>query len=177
MGSRVAAGEGGLPPLRIRGGYLQGDPLPAPGGQRHRVKSCILLAGNVRPAGATLVVGDIPARDHTGNRLSEFGATVLPGRGWIRVETRPAAAWAESRSTGRSVRGAAFFAAAAALVPDSDICLPAVGLNRRRRALIDYLQGCGMHLSVERETETRGRRAAICACATTRLSPGRARPD
>jgi 3-phosphoshikimate 1-carboxyvinyltransferase len=47
--------------------------------------------------------------------------------------------------------GAAFFLAAAALVPDSDLRIPGVGLNRRRGELLDYLRRAGLNISVENE--------------------------
>jgi 3-phosphoshikimate 1-carboxyvinyltransferase len=52
--------------------------------------------------------------------------------------------------------GAAFFLVAAALVPGSEITLPCVGLNLRRRELLDYLQSAGMDVRVESETVCAG---------------------
>jgi 3-phosphoshikimate 1-carboxyvinyltransferase len=52
--------------------------------------------------------------------------------------------------------GAAFFIAAAALVRSSDLTLPGVGLNKRRRELIRYLMRAGADLTVENETDIAG---------------------
>jgi 3-phosphoshikimate 1-carboxyvinyltransferase len=52
--------------------------------------------------------------------------------------------------------GAAFFLVAAALVPNAELSLPAVGLNKRRRELLDYLMRAGLSLEVENETEIAG---------------------
>jgi 3-phosphoshikimate 1-carboxyvinyltransferase len=52
--------------------------------------------------------------------------------------------------------GAAFFLVAAALVPGSDLRLPAVSLNERRRELLNYLVRSGMDIAVENESKEAG---------------------
>ena len=51
---------------------------------------------------------------------------------------------------------AAFFIVAAALIPTADITLPGVGLNERRRELLNYLLRAGADLIVENEREEAG---------------------
>ena len=74
MGAAVESRERDLPPLRIRGGSLQGIrySLPVASAQ---VKSCVLLAG-LYGKGPTAVEETIPTRDHTEIALREFGGTV-----------------------------------------------------------------------------------------------------
>jgi 3-phosphoshikimate 1-carboxyvinyltransferase len=52
--------------------------------------------------------------------------------------------------------GAAFFIVAAALSPNSDLILPSVGLNMRRRELLDYLISAGVDLEIENVSEDAG---------------------
>lgn len=153
MGAVVEARERGLPPLRIRGGALGAIryPLPVASAQ---VKSCVLLAG-LYGAGTTAVEEPVPTRDHTEIALGEFGAAVRVAGNWIEVDPEP-------RLEGRrlvvpgDLSGAAFFLVAAALVPGSDLRLPGVGLNRRRRELLGYLERAGMELEVQNENAEAG---------------------
>ncbi|HTY63104.1 MAG TPA: 3-phosphoshikimate 1-carboxyvinyltransferase [Acidobacteriota bacterium] len=153
MGAEIESRERDLPPLRIRGGSLKGIrySLPVASAQ---VKSCVLFAGLYGDA-PTAVEETISTRDHTEIALREFGATLRVQGNWIEVEPGP-------RLQGRhlvvpgDLSGAAFFLVAAALVPNSELALPGVGLNGRRRELLDYLLRAGMDLKVENETVIAG---------------------
>ncbi len=153
MGAMVETRAGDLPPLKIRGGKLKSlrYVLPVASAQ---VKSCVLLAG-LYGAGPTAVQENIPTRDHTEIALRNFGGVVRQDGCWVEVEPEP-------RLQGRSLdvpgdlSGAAFFLAAAAIVPGSEVVLPRVGLNRRRRELLEYLQSSGMDIMVECESENAG---------------------
>jgi 3-phosphoshikimate 1-carboxyvinyltransferase len=153
MGAEVDARPGGLPPLKIAGGVLKGIRynLPVPSAQ---VKSCVLLAG-LYAGQATCVIEPIPTRDHTEIALEQFGACVRRDGALIEVDPAPRLA-AQKLHIPCDLSGAAFFLIAAALVPGSELVLPGVGLNRRRRALIDYLRGAGMALDVEDQTVSAG---------------------
>jgi 3-phosphoshikimate 1-carboxyvinyltransferase len=153
MGAQVRSEPNELPPLRIHGGGLRAlqYELPVASAQ---VKSCVLLAG-LYGDGPTSVKEMVPTRDHTEIALKEFGATVRVEGDWIDVEPGPCLRGGKIEIPG-DLSGAAFFLVAAALVPDADILLPRVGLNRRRRELLDYLQSSGMDLTVENESEKLG---------------------
>jgi 3-phosphoshikimate 1-carboxyvinyltransferase len=153
MGAQINARAGGLPPLNICGGRLHAIrySLPVASAQ---VKSCVLLAG-LYAQGVTAVEERIATRDHTEIALRHFGAQVHISESWIEVEPDPAL---EGRRLDipADLSGAAFFMVAAALVPGSDLRLPRVGLNRRRRALVDYLVQAGVSVTVENESEIAG---------------------
>jgi 3-phosphoshikimate 1-carboxyvinyltransferase len=153
MGASVEAREGDLPPLKIRGGVLKALRycLPVASAQ---VKSCILLAG-LYADGPTAVQEKIPTRDHTEIALRHFGASVREQDGWVEVSPDPRLKAAGLEVPG-DLSGAAFFLVAAALIPKSDLTMHDVGLNRRRRDLVDYLQSAGMDLTVERECQKAG---------------------
>jgi 3-phosphoshikimate 1-carboxyvinyltransferase len=153
MGARIGSRAGGLPPLSISGGRLRAIrySLPVASAQ---VKSCIMLAG-LFADGITSVEERVPTRDHTEIALRQFGGTVRHRENWIEVDPEPALK-AQRLDIPGDLSGAAFFIAAAALVPGSELRLPSVGLNRRRRALIDYLGRAGIKIWVENESESAG---------------------
>ncbi|MBN1571111.1 MAG: 3-phosphoshikimate 1-carboxyvinyltransferase [Acidobacteria bacterium] len=162
MGAEIESRDRELPPLRIRGGSLKGIryTLPVASAQ---VKSCVLLAGLYGNA-PTAVEETVPTRDHTEIALREFGAGLRKQGNWIEVDPQP-------RLKGRhlaapaDLSAAAFFLVAAALIPDAELSLPGVGLNARRRELLDYLIRAGLSLSIENETGIAGEpRGDLKAC-------------
>jgi 3-phosphoshikimate 1-carboxyvinyltransferase len=153
MGADVEPGEGGRPPLRIRGGGLKAlrYTLPVPSAQ---VKSCLLLAG-LYGDGATAVEESIPTRDHTEIALRHFGGTIRVSGTWIEVEPDPQLQARRLEVPG-DLSSAAFFLTAAAMLPGSDLLLLHAGLNRRRRELLEYLRAAGLDIAVEEESEDAG---------------------
>jgi 3-phosphoshikimate 1-carboxyvinyltransferase len=153
MGATIESRGRELPPLTIRGGMLNAIryKLPVASAQ---VKSCVLFAG-LYGKGPTAVEEIIPTRDHTEIALKEFGGTVRISGNWIEVDPEPRLQARSLRIPG-DLSGAAFFLVAAALVPDSKLTLPGVGLNGRRRELLNYLVRAGLNLRVENETEEAG---------------------
>src|SRR3984957_12193594 len=145
MGAHIRAHEGKFPPLKIEGGALRPIhyDLPVPSAQ---VKTCVLFAG-LFAEGETVVVEPIRSRDHTEIALREFGADLTVARGEITLQGRP-------RLTGREVvvpsdlSSAAFFIAAALLVPGSHLTIHGVGLNPTRSALLDLLVGMGAKIRI-----------------------------
>jgi len=143
MGARIAAADGGKPPLAFSaaGGLHSIEyRLPVASAQ---VKSAILLAG-LFADGATRVIEPIPTRDHTELMLQHLGAP-LEQRG-REVEIRGPAgalkALGEFRVPG-DPSSAAFFLCAAAALPGSEVIIEEVLLNPRRSALLDVLARLG----------------------------------
>jgi 3-phosphoshikimate 1-carboxyvinyltransferase len=153
MSARIDSGDGGFPPLSIHGCPLRAIrySLPVASAQ---VKSCVLLAG-LYADGVTAVEEKVATRDHTEIALQHFGGTVRQRGDWIEIEPGPSLEARQLDIPG-DLSGAAFFIIAAALVPGSEILLPQVGLNSRRRTLIDYLKEAGVNLSVENESHSAG---------------------
>ena len=152
MGGRVEA-DGGRPPLRIRGGSLNGITY-APPVASAQVKSAVLLAG-LHAGGVTRVREPAPTRDHTERALAAFGVPVDRGDGAIAV-----VGGAPLRPLALTVPGdpssAAFWAAATAAVPDSDVTIEAVGLNPTRIAFLDVLRRTGADIEVRVEDSAGG---------------------
>jgi len=148
MGAAIESREGDLPPLKIRGGSLREIrySLPVASAQ---VKSCVLLAG-LYGKDTTAVEEIIPTRDHTEIALKQFGGTIRISGNWIEIDPEPKLQ-AQQLAVPGDLSGAAFFLVAAALIPNSELELPAVGLNGRRRELLHYLIRAGVDLTIENE--------------------------
>lgn len=166
MGARLAGGDRGRPPLVINGGSLRGIEyrLPVASAQ---VKSAVLLAG-VQARGVTTVIEPLATRDHTERMLALFGAPPAVAGNRIAV-TGPARLVGRPVTVPGDFSAAAFFLAAAAIVPGSDILVRAVGLNPTRTAFLEVLRRMGAAVTVEKiagedgepcgDVRVRGRRA------------------
>jgi 3-phosphoshikimate 1-carboxyvinyltransferase len=150
MGAKFTYREGGYLPLAVSGAA---KPLPVtyelPVASA-QVKSAILLAGLNTP-GATTVIEPEPTRDHTELMLRNFGAEIKVeahgkgGRavtltGWPELTGRPVSVPADPSS-------AAFPAAAALIVPGSEVTLTGVGINPLRAGLFTTLLEMGANIT------------------------------
>ena len=152
MGGRVEA-DGGRPPLRIRGGSLHGITYVPPVASA-QVKSAVLLAG-LHAGGVTRVREPAPTRDHTERALEAFGAPVDRRDGAITV-TGGSALRPLALTVPGDPSSAAFWAVAAAVVPNSDVTIEAVGLNPTRTAFLDVLGRTGADIEVHIENGSGG---------------------
>ena len=145
MGGHVDAADG-RPPLRIRGGALEGIAY-APPVASAQVKSAVLLAG-LHARGITRVRERTPTRDHTERALEAFGVPLTRANGAVAV-----AGGSPLRPLALAVPGdpssAAFWAVTAAAVPESDVTLEAVGLNPTRTAFLDVLRRAGADIEMD----------------------------
>jgi 3-phosphoshikimate 1-carboxyvinyltransferase len=116
-----------------------------------QVKSAVLLAG-LHADGVSRVRERISTRDHTERALEAFGATVH--RDGDRVSVAGG-----QRLTGRmlhvpgDISSAAFWLAAAAALPGSDLVLEHVGLNPTRTAILDVLRRMGAEIDATPDHE------------------------
>lgn len=148
MGARLDGREGGLKaPLVIRGGGLrplEEYALPVASAQ---VKSCIIFAG-LHAEGTTTILEPVPSRDHTERMMALFGGELHAGGGRVCVR-----GFQDLRAASLEVPGdissAAFWLAAGAILPGSDIRIEGVGLNPSRCGFLRALQrmGCEMEFS------------------------------
>jgi len=141
MGAKIAAEEGGLPPLRISGSQaLRGIDYTLPVASA-QVKSAVLLAG-LYARGETRVVEPHPTRDYTERMLRAFGWPIEFSEGEARLSGGH-----RLRATDVAVpadfSSAAFFLVAASIVPGSDLTLRGVGINPRRTGLLQALRLMG----------------------------------
>ena len=142
MGAQVTTGDAGRLPVTITG--LE-NPLPitySPKVASAQIKSAILLAG-LRARGTTTVIEPHISRDHTEAMLRHFGVPVTQtidddGRHHV---TMPGACTLHAKDilVPRDPSSAAFVIVAALITQNSDVTLPAIGMNPQRTGLITTL--------------------------------------
>jgi 3-phosphoshikimate 1-carboxyvinyltransferase len=167
MGAAIEASEGGLPPLRIRGGRaLHGIDYELPVASA-QVKSAVLLAG-LRASGTTEVREPHPTRDYTERMLAAFGWPIefAPGRAALAGGHRLRATDIDVPADFSS---AAFFIVAATLVPGSELVLRGVGLNPRRIGLLHVLRAMGADIRESARRECGGEAVADLVVRHARL--------
>jgi 3-phosphoshikimate 1-carboxyvinyltransferase len=140
MGAAISARDGRYPPLDIRPARLRAIDYTLPVASA-QVKTCVLLAG-LFAQGTTTVREPVRTRDHTELALREFGADVTTQGRVISVAGRPRLE-ARDLAVPGDISSAAFFLAAALLVPASALRIEQVGLNPTRSALLDFLVSMG----------------------------------
>lgn len=170
MGARVSARDGGLPPLRISGGHLKPLRFCSPIASA-QVKSCVLFAG-LYANGVTAVQEPAQSRNHTELMLSEFGVSASAAEGLATVQ-----GGAELSPVRYTVPGdlssAAFFVAAAVLIPGSRLALRRVGLNPTRTAFVELLRSLGADIKVENCRSAHGEPVGDLVTQSSALMTGR----
>lgn len=147
MGANITTTEGRLP-LTVKGAALESIDYASPVASA-QVKSAILLAG-LRANGITRVTEPALSRDHTERLLPAFGVTVnvIPDQSAVEV-----AGGQHLAATTVEVPGdpssAAFHAAAAAIVPGSQIRIENVSLNITRTGYLRVLERMGVDIEID----------------------------
>jgi 3-phosphoshikimate 1-carboxyvinyltransferase len=157
MGAEISSSNGRAP-LRIQGRKglkaIDYELLVASA----QVKSCILLAG-LSAEGKTTVIENEVTRDHTERMLRLFGAKVETGVETGKADREPTKArfasvngpatlHAQDISVPGDVSSAAYFIAAAALLPESSLEVGDVGVNPTRIAFVETLQELGCDVAI-----------------------------
>jgi 3-phosphoshikimate 1-carboxyvinyltransferase len=148
MGARLDARDGRFAPLAIHGGDLHriDYELPVASAQ---VKSCVLLAGLTSGAGAT-VTEPHPSRDHTERMLAQAGVPLERVDGRIGVGGAGQISL-DAVDVPGDFSSAAFFVAAALLVPGSRTLLANVNVNWTRTGFLRIVERMGATVHGERE--------------------------
>jgi 3-phosphoshikimate 1-carboxyvinyltransferase len=149
MGARISSHDG-CAPLLIEGhrplNAIKHE-LPVASAQ---VKSCLLLAG-LSGTGQTQVIESQATRDHTERMLRWFGVPLeVRDREGLRamMVDGPARFNARDVSIPGDVSSAAFFIAAAALLPGSSLAITGVGVNSTRTGFLEQLRSFGFDVAV-----------------------------
>jgi len=150
MGAQVdGRGGGGLPPLIVRGGGLQGIDYGPPMASA-QVKSAILLAG-LGATGETVVREQVATRGHTEEMLRAAGADVSVhkvGEGRV-VRLKPSRIRPIDIDVPGDPSQAAFWVTAACITPGSDVVVERVYVGAGRIGFVDVLQRMGADVTVE----------------------------
>jgi 3-phosphoshikimate 1-carboxyvinyltransferase len=153
MGARIAAQNGGRPPLRISGGQLRAIDYKMPVASA-QVKSALLFAG-LFAEGETRVTEPVRTRDHGEVALRAFGAEVQRDGNEVRIVGGQRLRAIEAAIPG-DISSAAFFLCAAALFPGSRVVIPGLLMNPTRARLLDILSSMGVGFSVTQLEELHG---------------------
>ncbi len=143
MGAHV---EGDTPPLRIRGGQLQGIDYTTPVASA-QIKSAVLLAG-LFAEGETRVTEPAQSRDHTERMLAAMGADLSRNGLTTTVRGRRALEPFEFDVPG-DISSAAFLMVAAALGPGSRLELLDLSVNPTRTGILDVFAEVGAEVAIE----------------------------
>jgi 3-phosphoshikimate 1-carboxyvinyltransferase len=145
MGARIQSIDG-KPPLKIRGSDKLVPityQLPVASAQ---VKSAILFAA-LSAEGRTIVIEKSPSRDHTERLFNGFGVPVKTNDDLSIVIEGPARFTGGAIKIPGDVSSAAYFVAAAMLLPRSELTIEGVGLNPTRAAFLSVLQSWGAEIA------------------------------
>lgn len=145
MGAKIDSADG-KPPLRIHGSTRLSPisyRLPVASAQ---VKSAILFAA-LFANGRTTVIEKSPTRDHTERLFNGFGVPVDTNDNLSITIDGPARFTGGSMTIPGDISSAAYFIAAAMLLPRSELTIEAVGLNPTRAAFLSVLRSWGAEIS------------------------------
>jgi 3-phosphoshikimate 1-carboxyvinyltransferase len=144
-----------------------------------QIKSAILIAG-LHAAGETTVIEPAATRDHTERMLSHFGAQVTATK---RQGLRAVSIKGDAELAGRTVQvpgdpsSAAFLAAAALIVPGSEVAIEGVLINPTRTGFYATLREMGADIAFSAERDSGGEPVADVRVRHSRLKGVRVPPE
>ncbi len=150
MGARITGTDGGFTPITIEGADLKGIDYEMPVASA-QLKSALILAG-LYAEGNTVIVEPKSSRNHTELMINGFGGNITVNQNKIIVSPADELYGHEINVPG-DISSAAFFLVAALIVPNSEIRIRNVGLNKTRTGIIDALKSMGASIEIE-ETGT-----------------------
>lgn len=140
MGAQIELTNRDFAPLEVLGGRLRGIDYELKIASA-QIKTAIILAGLLAD-GDTRIRGEIHSRDHTERLLKHFGVHIESTSDEVRLRGRQQFS-ANVLQVPGDPSTAAFWLAAAVLVPQSDLRLSSVSLNPTRTGFIEVLQRMG----------------------------------
>ncbi|MFT8870867.1 MAG: 3-phosphoshikimate 1-carboxyvinyltransferase [Sporolactobacillus sp.] len=151
-GARVSATAEGTLPVRI---HARTEPLKAIRSRMDvasaQVKSGLIFAA-LQAEGPSVIIEKQKTRDHTERMLRAFGARVQTNG--LRITVEPGAPLsARPIDIPSDLSSAAFFIAAATLVPGSRLCLEHIGVNPTRTGFLRALERMGAPVTLCRLTD------------------------
>ncbi len=174
MGAKIEATDGKAP-LKVHGSSRLNPityKLPIASAQ---VKSAVLFAG-LNAKGRTTVIETSPTRDHTERLFNGFGVPVTPNKDLSVTLNGPARFTGGSITVPGDASSAAYFVAAAMLLPHSKLTIEGVGLNPTRAAFLSVLASWGADISTDDVQTERNEpygainvRGGLCGTASDRM--------
>jgi len=172
MGARVEATDGNFAPLTIHGHNLLGIDYASRVASA-QVKTCTLFAG-LLAKGRTSFSEPAPSRNHTELMLTQFDAAVEVDSSsrTVSVEGLHELSPVDYQVPG-DLSSAAFFIAAATILPDSRLLIPEVNLNPSRTAFIAVLNELGAGIEQQNVRERHGEPLGDLSITSRRLATER----
>lgn len=143
--SLTSINENGCVPLRIAGRPLHGIHYISSVASA-QVKSAVLLAG-LYAEGETSVTEPFVSRDHTELMLGSFGAQIAASGTTVTIQPRPTLS-GQCITVPGDISSAAYFIAAALLVPNSEVLIRNVGINPTRDGILKAAQAMGGNIQL-----------------------------
>lgn len=154
MGAKIRSiRDNGCAPLHIQGAPLHGIHYHSKVASA-QVKSCILLAGLYADS-PTSVTEPYLSRNHSEIMLKHFGASVTSEDTTATILPDPRLTAQEIKVPG-DISSAAYFIAAALMVPGSEILIKNVGINPTRDGILRVCQDMGADITILNEDRTSG---------------------
>ena len=153
MGADIQGTGNGCAPLTIHGKQLSAIHYDSPVASA-QVKSCVLLAG-LYADGTTSVTEPALSRNHTEMMLRSFGADIKSEGLTASITPDPVLAGQQIEVPG-DISSAAYFIAAALLVPGSEVLLKNVGINPTRDGLLRVCKDMGADIQYLNERTCAG---------------------
>lgn len=147
MGAKIKHNDYKLP-LEIIGSPLKGINYNSPLASA-QVKSCLLLAG-LYADGETIFSEPYKSRNHTELMFEYMGADIKTDGNTITIKKSQLYP-VDIITVCGDISSAAFFMAAALIVPDSDIMIKNVGINETRSGIIDVFKSMGGNIEIINE--------------------------
>ncbi len=167
MGANISANKRKYFPLMLSGRDLWALDYQLPYASA-QVKSAILLAG-LHAKGHTTVKSPAFSRDHTEQMLKAMGARIQVKGREVTVHQLTKPLKPIDFMVPGDFSAAAFFIAAALLVPDSDLILRGVGINPTRTAFLKAVKEMGAKVTIANKTKASGEAIADIRIRTSQL--------
>ncbi|BAG14146.1 3-phosphoshikimate 1-carboxyvinyltransferase [Candidatus Endomicrobiellum trichonymphae] len=145
MGANIKSNDG-LLPLIIKGRNPLKELNYESDKSTAQVKSAILFAG-LFADGATTYKEPVKSRDHSERMLKAFGVNIKVNGNFVTVYPAEKLI-AQDITVPGDISSAAFFIAAALIVPDSNLTIRNVGVNPTRDGLIEVLKQMGADITL-----------------------------
>ena len=157
MGGNLFGREHGKKaPISIVGSKLKGCVIGTPVASA-QVKSALLLAG-LKASGATSVIEPASSRDHTERMLKAFGADIqIRGELGRNVVIKPGKTLIGQKILiPGDISSAAFWMIAASIVPNSNILIQNIGLNKTRTGILNIMDAMGCDYKITEKSTIAG---------------------
>lgn len=156
----------GCTPLKISPAKLTGIHYVSPVASA-QVKSAVLLAG-LYADGATCVTEPVLSRNHTELMLQYFGGSITT-KDTTATLSPVCELFGQNVLVPGDISSAAYFMAAAAIVPNSEILLKNVGINATRNGMLVVMKEMGANITLQNEQIISGEPVADILIKTSNL--------